>query len=291
MQTPTLRIAVPALPDSIDPATLLDSTARMSLAGNAYAPFAGPHSRGAIWEAIESDADFSTFAVRILLGVRSANGELLAADDVVWSWSRAFALGGPLERAVRVAGLDGFESVQYVNRQTVQFRLRQPNRAFEQYLLGGVVPLIDSKTARRQATTRDVWASEWLSMHSAGFGAYNVDAFKPGRSLDLNAIPGSGVVFDEVIVEAIAEAAERSGSVAAGRFDVAIVESAADSALFDGLTHHVVVPAVPGTEAVGTTLLAVCREGLVGFQGSQIAVISLAALMATEHAATDDAEG
>ncbi len=277
---PPLRIATAAIPDAIDPAALLGSPA--SLAGNAYWPVFGPHGLASAWEAFEAADDGRTFTALLAPGVYSAGGELLASDDIVWSWSRAFALGGPLEARLRAAGLAGFEGVEYVNRQTVRFRLGRSNEDFEQLLRAGEVPLIDSKTARRRASTADLWARDWLRSNSAGFGAYAVARFAPGERLVLNGVPGSALACDEVIVERQTDPVAAIRGVAGGDYDLAISAGPASvgtSIPTAGAGALQVQELTPASGPAGDGgLVLVSRGGLTGFQWQPLAGVALALL-------------
>ncbi len=123
----------------------------------------------------EPSPDRREWTIRLQQGVFSHAGNELTADDVKWSWDRAFALRGlGLWRSRRVAGVLSSNDVQPVDRYHVRFRTAGPNPEFPQFLIFPTNMVIDSVEARKHTSETDPWAAGWLAKQVAGYGAFDL---------------------------------------------------------------------------------------------------------------------
>ena len=127
-------------------------------------------------ESWEGSPDARSWTVHLRAGVRSHHGHELSAEDVRWSWERAYALRRVGRwRSRRMAGVVESTDVHVVDERTLRFELRRPNPEFPQYLIFSTNQVFDSTEARRHATPDDPWATAWLSRNPAGFGAFALE--------------------------------------------------------------------------------------------------------------------
>ena len=114
--------------------------------------------------------------VKLRKNIKNYYGNELTADDVYWSWLRAFELKRVGRwRTRRVGGVYLPEDVVVLDDHTLEFNLNRPNEAFPQYLSFSTTVIVDSTEAKKHITDNDPWATEWLSKNPAGWGAFQLD--------------------------------------------------------------------------------------------------------------------
>jgi peptide/nickel transport system substrate-binding protein len=167
------------------------------------------------------DAPSLTWTIRLRPGVRSCAGNVLSADDVVYTFARAKSVSGaaPIGWFIAsVAGVKGFDSqvltnprardlgdaVVKVDDLTVRIRQSEPNRLFLPAMSTFGALIFDSREARRHATAADSWSHAWVNNVAApGFGAYCVRRWVKNDQLVLRANPhyfaGAPAIRDVVI--------------------------------------------------------------------------------------------
>jgi peptide/nickel transport system substrate-binding protein len=124
----------------------------------------------------EVSADGQCYRVRLREGIRSPFGHELTAEDVRWSWERAFALRDVGKWVALIGSVPGPEAVVVRDRLTIEFRLRAPNPTFLHQLTRSTPTIFDATEAQRHATASDPWAAGWLARQPAGFGPYRLEA-------------------------------------------------------------------------------------------------------------------
>lgn len=129
------------------------------------------------WE-MSDDATEYTFVLRE--GVTFHDGTEFTADDVVASIERTQGVNqGPASVISNVA------SVEAVDDSTVQFTLTLP----DVYLPGKLqkVAIVSADAIEEHSTDDDEWATEWFAENEAGAGAYTLDEWDKGASIELAA--------------------------------------------------------------------------------------------------------
>ena len=129
------------------------------------------------WE-VSSDKKSYTFHLR--KGVKSSYGNEMTAEDIVWGWERSLALRSTGKWFIRASHLRVPEGIEVIDDYTARFRLEAPCLLFPHLMTLDVPAILDSKEARKHATTRDPWAKEWLATHFAGYGPYKLESVTPG---------------------------------------------------------------------------------------------------------------
>ncbi len=167
-------------------------------------------------------------------GVRSAAGNELTAEDVVWSWRRAIALRDVGKWVARIGSIWDPEAVSAPARYEVEFRPRAANPSLLQQLTRATPAIIDSVEARRHASGEDPWASGWLAGHASGFGAYRLESLTPWSEAVLVAGDGPQPAFGRVRVLFVPGASRRRELLLAGEVDLLPRIDPRERALLDG---------------------------------------------------------
>ena len=122
------------------------------------------------------DSDGSTYTFKLRSDVKFQSGNMMTADDVVFSFDRMKALGQGLSYLFGIV-----ESVEAVDANTVKFNLAQPSAPFVASLVR--LPIIDKQTVMANLGDGDGdmkdWGQAYLSANGAGTGAYQVTSHNP----------------------------------------------------------------------------------------------------------------
>ena len=169
------------------------------------------------WETLDGGR---RYVVTLRRGVRSAAGNELTAEDVVWSWRRAIALRDVGKWVARIGSIWDPEAVSAAGGHEVEFRPRAANPSLLQQLTRATPAIIDSVEARRHASGDDPWASRWLAGHACGFGAYRLESLEPWGEAVLVSSGSPGPAFPRVRVLFVPGAARRRELLRAGEVDL-----------------------------------------------------------------------
>jgi len=153
--------------------------------------------------------DGRRYVFKLREGVLSARGNELTADDVVWGWNKSFA---QRRTGNFIASVSNVESVEEVSRYEVAFNLNAPSSIFLKALTLYVPGIYDTDEVRKHATADDPWALKWMETNVAGFGAYHLEALRPGEQAVFVANPNyfrGQPDVTRVIYRAIPSAANR----------------------------------------------------------------------------------
>ena len=140
------------------------------------------------WETTDA-GDHWELTFKLHPGNTFASGNPITADDVVYSFSRVFALNGPPAFLLTdVAGITA-DSVTAVDPETVQINLPKTASpgAFLAILTNTIASVVDSKVVQENEGGDN--GSTWLLDHSAGSGAYVVDHWTQEVEVLLTANP------------------------------------------------------------------------------------------------------
>ena len=209
-----------------------------------------------------------------------ASGNPITADDVVYSFSRVFALNGPPAFLLTdVAGITA-ESVTAVDPETVQINLPKTASpgAFLAILTNTIASVVDSKVVQENAG--DDQGSTWLLDHSAGSGAYVVDHWTQEVEVLLTANPnfsGDAPALTSVLVRHVPESSNQLTELQNGDADIALNLTAEQLATLGGdavsvtgedlrlfyLGMNVTVPPLDKTEVREALRMAIDYDGIV----------------------------
>jgi peptide/nickel transport system substrate-binding protein len=182
--------------------------------------------KGTLAESYELSEDGTTLTIHLRQGVISPAGNELTAEDLQWTWDRAFAIPG--EGQFQIQTVLGIKERSWGVVDKYTFEVKTPKRnALLPYEMAmrkfGIA--FDSTLAKQHVTDDDPWASKWLATNAAGFGPYALDSYTPGTSVVLTANPNwfqGQPYFDKVELREVPSAANRSLLVQSGEVDVAL---------------------------------------------------------------------
>ena len=138
----------------------------------------------------ESSPDGKTWTFHLRNGIMSWAGNEMTAEDIRWTWERAFHMKSLRFFFATAMFLKSPDDVKVVDRYTVRFHLDKPCTIVLKLMCmnyyGGP---FDSVEAKKHATPADPYAKEWLRNHDAGFGPYHVVKNVPRQELVLDRNP------------------------------------------------------------------------------------------------------
>lgn len=152
------------------------------------------------------------------------DGTPVTAHDVKWSFDRAVSIGGFPTFQMKAGSLEKPEQFVVVDDYTFHIHFLRQDRLTMPDLAVPVAIVINSKLAKQHATPNDPWAAEWLKNHTAGSGAFKVQAWKPGQETLYVRYDGwkSGPLpkLKRVIMREVPSAANRRALLERGDADV-----------------------------------------------------------------------
>ena len=149
--------------------------------------------QGVLASSYDVSPNHLTYTFHLKTNVKSAAGDPLTADDVIYSWQRKFKASTSITPYIQAPVItDPATQVKKINEHTVSFTVTKPGYGFTLLsLLANVTGYVyDSKLLKEHATKSDPYAVEWSQTHpNIGFGAYNMTTLIPGTEMDLTANP------------------------------------------------------------------------------------------------------
>lgn len=137
-----LHVALPEdLDNSLDPHKTTSALTRAELF-NVFEGLVKPTPNGdlvcAVADHYEISEDRKTYTFTLRDGILFHNGQLVTAEDVVWSIQRCTAPENP--EIVSVEALSDIETIEAVDEKTVVITLREPSNTFLSYLTLPILP-------------------------------------------------------------------------------------------------------------------------------------------------------
>lgn len=174
------------------------------------------------WEVSE---DGLTWTFHLRQGVKSNFGNELTAEDVKWSYERAFGAKGVggwvVANALRLAGP---EAVTAVDKYTVQITTKAFDPIFLNVLRIYTPCIHDTTELKKHLTTEDPWGLQWTATHNATFGPWQLSELTPGVQAVFTPNPNyyrGQPYFSKVIWREIPVSANRMAVAQAGDVDIA----------------------------------------------------------------------
>ena len=171
LATKTVRIGIAGNPATLDPWSLI-SEGRVDVLRNVYEfLFDIPYIGGAIVPVIASgfeQNDLLTYTVKLYDYVHDSKGNKITADDVVFSYESALALG------FSGANLGSVDSIKKIDDYTIQFKLKSPAAGLIENALGYTAIVSKAEYEKNP----DAFIS-----NPVGTGPYVVTEHVPGSSL------------------------------------------------------------------------------------------------------------
>ncbi len=234
----TLLIATPETPPGLDTEyngsrsahegiaqtldTLVQFDKKQDADGLLYSDF--NNLKGALAESWDADPSGRTVTFHLRKGVMSHWGNEFTAEDVLWTWNRAFQLkSNRMSTFVRMKMKDP-SAIKVVDKYTVRFEYEAP-RSIGVLMHSSIYAAIqDSKAAQANATAADPWAKDWIGKNGGGFGPYWVETWQPGQQVVFRAHDGywrGAPSIKRVIIRSVPNSANRLALIQTGAVDVA----------------------------------------------------------------------
>ncbi len=152
------------------------------------------HPRPSAASSWETSQDGRKYTFHLKPGIKFASGNVLTADDVVYSFQRVVNIPkDPAAWLITQMGIDAKnvdEVVKAPDPRTVVITLPKPFSpgAFLSIMANTVAGIVDSKTVRTHVQNND-WGTAWLTDHSAGSGPYQMAKWERLVTIELVANP------------------------------------------------------------------------------------------------------
>ncbi|WP_019750768.1 ABC transporter substrate-binding protein [Pseudomonas putida] len=181
---------------------------------------------GALAERWEVSEDKTLITFHLREGVKSAAGNTLTADDVMWSFERGWNKNANFRWYMnQILGITSFDGAfKKLDTMSVQVKLPKTSPLIERLWVNNDLGILDSTEAKKHVTEDDPWASRWLSTHSASFAPYQVTKFQSGQEVVYEANPNyyrGAPQLTKVIFREMPTSANRLAALQAGAVDVA----------------------------------------------------------------------
>lgn len=242
--TTTLVVAVPAIPETLDPIftgsqmsrymrdTLYDVVPMFDVTTDNHGNKVADLAKGPICNLCESFSltpDGKKWIIKFKSGIRSAAGNELTSADAIWSFQRMLNAGSPtLKGYFDTFSIDINNPVTIVDQYTWEINLTQAD--FGLFSVWAAPhpfgKIYDSAEIKKRASADDPWGNQWLKTNIAGFGPWVVDTYRPGSELVLRNNPNyhrPGVPrVGRVLFKEVPSDATRASLLRAGSIDVAL---------------------------------------------------------------------
>ncbi|MCD2145954.1 ABC transporter substrate-binding protein [Gordonia paraffinivorans] len=153
---------------------------------------------------------------------KSASGNSLDADDVVFSFKRKFEVDTSIVAFVSAPVITSPDQVKKIDDDTVTITIDDPAHGFTLLSLLSNQPytIYDSDVLKAHATPDDPYGVEHSKTNADyGFGAYKLVSYTPGQQMVYEANPGYALGEPEVkkiVQRVVADAGQRSNLVKSG---------------------------------------------------------------------------
>src|SRR3979490_1058024 len=157
------------------------------------------------------------------------DGTPVTAADVKWSLDRAVTAPVLGKAQLLTGSMTSADQFKVIDPLTFEGTLPKPEKLALPKLPTVSPIIINAKVAKEHATAEDPWATAWLKEHTAGSGAYQIEAFKPGEQVIMTrnenwnrGTADKSAFFKRVIVQSVPEPATRANLVERGDADLVI---------------------------------------------------------------------
>ena len=235
----TLIVAGPRTPESLEleyPATEAVHEARKNIYDRllAYAMKKNQdgimvedfnHPVGSLAKSWEVSPDRTSITFH-LADAKAYNGDVLTADDVMWTFKRGWAIKGTfywyMHQMLKITDYD--KAFAKIDDHTVRVTLPGASPLIERLWVNNDLGIIDATEARKHVSATDPTAQTWLSTHTASFAPYQVTSYAPGREVIYEANPNyfrGAPKLKKIIFREVPTSSTRVVALEAGAIDVA----------------------------------------------------------------------
>ncbi|MET0747102.1 MAG: ABC transporter substrate-binding protein [Rhizobium sp.] len=200
---------------------------------------------GRLLSSWDYDAAKLTWTLHVRKGVKSCAGNDLTADDLMYTYGRALAVGGAVPNAwflLNMAGVKGFtkdvfskdpavaakartlgtEGIRKIDDYTVEVTQEKPNPLL---LVNMAVTIsqgvFDAKEMKKHATDKDPWSYDYANtVNLPSFGPYCIASWTKNSEFRLKANPNyyrGAAPISEVIIKKVQQAGNRISILRSGQ--------------------------------------------------------------------------
>lgn len=236
----TLLVGGPRTPESLDqeyPPTEAGHEARRNIFERllAYGSKTDPASgakvedfskiEGSLAQSYELSPDHKSITFHLRKGVKSAAGNEMTADDVMWTFERGWNMKATFYwYMTQILKIADFSSFQKVDAYTVKITIPHPSLLLDRIWVNNDLGIIDSVDIKKHLGAEDPWGARYLSSHSASFAPYYVSRFAPGQEVVYDANPDyfrGAAGIKRVVFREMPTSSNRLAALQAGSIDVA----------------------------------------------------------------------
>jgi peptide/nickel transport system substrate-binding protein len=174
------------------------------------------------WESLSP----TEFQVTLREGVKFQNGDIMTADDVVFSFERILQDMTPEYAGIHRQFFDNFASVEKIDEATVKFTTTKPEPLFEILLNtseASIVPRNYIASLSGNAAAIEPTDFDAFMLAPIGTGPYAISSFQPGENLVWSRFDGywgDKAPLEQVTLRRIPELATRVTALANGEVDL-----------------------------------------------------------------------
>lgn len=173
-------------------------------------------------------SDGLTYTFHLNTDAKSAAGNSLSADDVIFSFQRKFNVETSIVPFISEPIItDVDEQVRKIDDETVSITVRDPAHGYTMMSLLTVSAynIYDSTVLSQNATDTDPWGVEWSKTNADfGFGAYKLTSHTPGQQMVYEANPGFALgkpEVERVVQRVVADPGQRANLLRSGDASIA----------------------------------------------------------------------
>lgn len=178
-------------------------------------------------QSYEVSPDGKTFTFRLNTEARSASGNTLDADDVIFTMKRKFDVETSIVPFISAPVITSPDQFQKVDDATVTVSIPDAGYGFTLLSLLSNSPysIYDSDVLQAAATPDDPYGVEHSKTNADyGFGAYKLVSYTPGQQMVYEANPGYALgepAVKRIVQRVVADAGQRSNLVRSGDASIA----------------------------------------------------------------------
>jgi peptide/nickel transport system substrate-binding protein len=178
---------------------------------------------GAAIQKWEVAPDRMSVMLHVRKGVKFAkSGNEMTADDIVYWFDRGKPTNQGIQWNIEMCSITGWEKK---GKYDVLVKFGKPLNLFFMLLRDQCAGILDSVEAKKHATDKDPWSTEWLAKNDAGAGEFYVESWTPGVQMVLAANEkywAGKAAFDKVILKVIPDSSNRAALLKKGEVDIAL---------------------------------------------------------------------
>ncbi|MBZ9799870.1 ABC transporter substrate-binding protein [Mesorhizobium sp. ES1-4] len=180
---------------------------------------------GALAESYEVSPDQKSITFKLRKGVKSAAGNEMTADDVMWTFKRGWDMKATFRwYMTQILKIENFEAFQKIDQYTVKVSIPHPSLLIDRLWINNDLGIIDSAEAQKHVTAEDPYAARFMATHSASFAPYYIAKYSPGQEVVYEANPNyyrGAARLKKVIFREMPTSSNRLAALQAGSIDVA----------------------------------------------------------------------